>query len=286
MHAPVALETTVFTHGLPAPTHLETARQMCGTVRLHGGTPRLIGIYAGRPVTDLSDDQLAGMTATSEVRKCSLRDLPILGNTREMAGTTVSATLFLAHRAGIPVFATGGIGGVHPGTSGDVSADLPALARIPGLVVCSGAKSILDLPRTRERLETDGVTVLGWQCDRFPAFTSGLTALPVDQRVDTAEAVADMMRIRDELGLPQSLLLCVPCPEAEAVSEAETAAWTAAAQAEAAAKNLDGKDLTPFLLRRMAELSQGRSLRANVALLLNNAAVAAQVSKAFSRISA
>nr|MDA3873434.1 pseudouridine-5'-phosphate glycosidase [Kiritimatiellia bacterium] len=216
-----------------------------------------------------------------DVRKCSLRDLPLLRKTGDWGGTTVSATLYLALRAEIQVFATGGIGGVHRGNPSDVSADLPALARMPGTVICAGAKSILDLPRTRERLETDGVTVLGWQTDEFPAFYSRSSGLPVDQRVDSAAEVAEIMLQRDTLRLQQALLVTVPCPEEAAIPSDEIEEAIAEAETAALQLGISGNGLTPFLLNRLAERTQGRSLAANRALLLHNARVAAEIAVAF-----
>lgn len=277
----VALESTVITHGLPHPRNLEAARAMCDAVREEGAEPALIAVWRGQPRIGLNDAEIEELAAASELRKCSLRDLPILGKTRETAGTTVSATLHLALRADIPVFATGGIGGVHRGDADDVSADLPALASLPGLVVCSGAKSILDLPRTRERLETDGVTVLGWRTEELPAFTCRGSGLAVDQRVDSAEEAADIMAHRDALGLRSSILLTVPCPEPLALDAEEMEPLLREALARAADAGIAGKALTPFLLAHIAEATEGRSLEANLALLRNNASVAARVARAF-----
>jgi pseudouridine-5'-phosphate glycosidase len=188
--------------------------------------------------------------------------------------------LFLALRAGIQVFATGGIGGVHRGDADDVSADLPALASLPGTVVCAGAKSILDLPRTRERLETDGVTVLGYRCSEMPAFYCRESGLPVDQRVESADEVARIIRERDAYGLRQAILLTVPCPADAALPNDLVEAAVADAQAEADLLGIRGKDITPFLLKRLAERTEGRSLAANQALLVENARVAAAVAVA------
>ncbi len=286
MNPKVALESTVITHGLPQPVNLEIAREMQEAVRAGGAEPLMMAVLAGETQVGLSDTQLEDLAARAEVRKCSLRDLPIIRQTGEYGGTTVSATLFLALRAGIPVFATGGIGGVHRGDAMDISADLPALAQLPGTVVCAGAKSILDLPRTRERLETDGVTVLGWQCDEFPAFYSRESGMAVDQRVESAAEVASMMRERDRLGLKQSILVTVPCPQSAAVPWAEMEDAIADAETAAIAQGIMGKELTPFLLNRLAEATQGRSLAANRALLSNNARVAAQIATAFFEIEA
>ncbi|MDF3130192.1 pseudouridine-5'-phosphate glycosidase [Kiritimatiellaeota bacterium B1221] len=284
MKSKVALESTVITHGLPRPVNLEIAQEMQEAVRQGGAEPLMMAILAGEIQVGLSEAQLEDLAARENVRKCSLRDLPIVAQTGEYGGTTVSATLYLALRAGIPVFATGGIGGVHRGEAMDISADLPALAQFPGTVVCAGAKSILDLPRTRERLETDGVTVLGWQCDAFPAFYSRESGMEVDQRVESAAEVASMMQERDRLGLRQSILVAVPCPEKSALPREEMEEAIAAAEREAVSQGIMGKALTPFLLNRLAEATQGRSLAANRALLCNNARVAADIANAFYEI--
>lgn len=280
----VALESTVITHGLPRPVNLEVAREMQAAVREAGAEPRMMALLAGRVHAGLSEAELEALAAREGVRKCSLRDLPVMAVTREWGGTTVSATLYLALRAGIQVFATGGIGGVHRGDAMDISADLPALARFPGTVVCAGAKSILDLPRTRERLETDGVTVLGWRTEEFPAFYSRESGLPVDQRVESADEVARIIQERDRIGLNQAILVTVPCPEPHAIAAEEMEQSIAAAVAEAELKGLGGKALTPFLLNRLAESTDGRSLTANRALLCNNARVAAEIAIAFSKL--
>ena len=286
MTALIALESTVITHGLPRPTNLEIAREMEAAVRAGGGKPSLIAVLAGEARVGISDEELVVLSARDHVRKCSLRDLPIVKTTKEWGGTTVSATLHLALQAGIQVFATGGIGGVHRGNDADVSADLPALASMPGTVVCAGPKSILDVDRTRERLETDGVTVLGWKTDDFPAFYCRESGLGVDQRVDSAEEVAQIIQERNTLGLRSSILLTVPCPEMHALPLEEMQQWVNESQAEAAELGVSGKDLTPYLLHRMSERSGGRSLAANRALLLNNAQVAAEVAVAFSELHA
>lgn len=277
MKPQVALESTVMTHGLPRPKNLEIARSMSDAVRECGADPRMIGILEGQVQVGLTEEQMQLLADRQDVRKCSLRDLPLVEMTGEWGGTTVSATLFLALRAGIQVFATGGIGGVHRGREGDVSADLPALASLPGTVVCAGPKSILDVERTRERLETDGVIVLGWQTDDFPAFYCRSSGLPVDQRVDTAEEAAAVIRQRDRLGLQASVLVTVPCPEVHAMPEEEMQTYINEATMEADELGVSGKDLTPYLLNRLAERTEGRSLAANRALLINNAQVAAEI---------
>lgn len=240
----------------------------------------MIALVKGELRVGLTDEELVELAARETTRKCSLRDLPIATSTGAWGGTTVSATLHLALRAGIQVFATGGIGGVHRGNEGDVSADLPALARLPGTVVCAGPKSILDVDRTRERLETDGVTVLGWQTKDFPAFYCRESGWEVDHQVDSAEEVAQIIRERDAQGLTASILLTVPCPEMHAIPAEEMLQWVNESIAEASELGVVGKDLTPYLLKRMSERSGGRSLAANRALLLNNARVAAEVAGA------
>jgi pseudouridine-5'-phosphate glycosidase len=283
--AQVALESTVITHGLPRPVNLEIAREMAAAVRDAGATPRMIAVIDGQVQVGIEDTTLDELAARSEVRKVSLRDLPLMPVTREWGGTTVSSTLFLAHRAGIPVFATGGIGGVHRGEAWDVSADLPALASIPGTVVCAGPKSILDVARTRERLETDGVTVLGWRTDAFPAFYCRESGLEVDHRVESAAEVAAIMQARDRQGLLSSILVAVPCPEQQALPSDEMESRIALAQQEAEVQGIAGKALTPFLLNRLAEQTEGRSLAANRALLCQNAWVAAEIAVAFAELS-
>jgi pseudouridine-5'-phosphate glycosidase len=282
MNAQVALESTVITHGLPRPQNLEIARAMSEAVVQGGAEPRMIAVLDGEIRIGLSDPELVVLAEQETVRKCSLRDLPIIRSTGQSGGTTVSATLHLAVQAGIPVFATGGIGGVHRGKDGDVSADLPALASIPGTVVCAGPKSILDVARTRERLETDVVAVLGWRTDEFPAFYCRESGLPVDQRVESADDVAEIIRHRDAMGLRASVLVVVPCPDWAAMPAEEMQGFINESQLEAAELGVRGKDLTPYLLNRLAERTEGRSLAANRALLLNNARVAAEISCAFS----
>jgi pseudouridine-5'-phosphate glycosidase len=285
MTAYVALESTVITHGLPRPENLEIAHAMSAAVTQEGAEPKMIAVLNGQIKVGLSDEEIAQLAGLEEVRKCSLRDLPVMAGARESGGTTVSATLHLAVRAGIQVFATGGIGGVHRGNLSDVSADLPALAGIPGTVVCAGPKSILDVDATRERLETDGVTVLGWQTDEFPAFYCRESGLGVDKRVDTAEELAEIIAQRNELGLKSSILVTVPCPEMHAMPHEEMQSLINESQMEASELGVAGKDLTPYLLNRLAERTEGRSLAANRALLLNNARVAAAIAKAFSAAS-
>ena len=273
----VALESTVIAHGLPYPQNVEMALRMEEIVRGEGGVPGTIGIIGGRLRVGLSGDEIEHLATGSEVRKVSRRDLPLVVARREDGATTVAATMWIAHRAGIQVFATGGIGGVHRGQPFDVSADLPELAATPVAVVCSGAKAILDLPLTLEWLETHGVTVLAYGCNRFPAFYSRDSGLPVDARVDAPEGAAAIYRAQRELGLPAGLLIAVPVPhEAELPAETMETAIVEALNA-AAARGVRGKELTPFLLAQVSKLTGGASLAANLALLENNARVAARI---------
>jgi len=275
-----ALESALITHGFAPPANLEIARQMEAAVRAEGVFPATIAVLAGEPRVGLSDETLVRLASDRTARKVSLRDLPLVLAQGANGGTTVAATMHLAHRAGIRVFATGGIGGMHRGHPEDVSADLPALASIPIITVCAGAKAILDLPRTLEYLETHGVTVIGYRTDEFPAFYSRRSGLGVDVRVNTPEEVARMAQARTGLGLSSALLVCVPVPEADELPTGEAEAAIGQAVEEAEAAGVSGKELTPFLLGRMVELTGGRARRANEALLLNNARVAARIARA------
>lgn len=273
----VALESTVIAHGLPRPVNLETAQRLEQIVREHGATPATIGIINGELKAGLDANEIRKLAEESDIRKVSTRDLPLAVAQRWNGATTVAATCWIAHRAGIKVFATGGIGGVHRGALPDVSADLPELARTPIVVVCSGAKIVLDLPATREWLETHGVTVAGYQCDEFPAFYSRSSGLPVDARANSPAEVAAIYRAQSELGIASALLLTVPIPaEFEVPRESLQNALNDALQ-QAERNNIAGRELTPFLLSRMATHSGGATLRANIALLENNARVAAEV---------
>jgi len=275
----VALESTVIAHGLPFPQNMETALSLEEAVRQEGAVPATIGIIGGTLRVGLTSEEIERLATGRDVRKVSRRDLPLVVARKEDGATTVAATMWIAHQAGISVFATGGIGGVHRGQPFDVSADLPELAQTPVVVVCSGAKAILDLPLTLEWLETHGVTVLGYGADRFPAFYSRDSGLPVDARVDTPQEVATVFRTQRALGLPAGLLVGVPVP-AGAELPADTME-TAIAEALAAAeeRGVRGKALTPFLLAEVSQRTGGASLRANLALLENNARVAAKISR-------
>jgi len=278
--AVVALESTVISHGLPRPLNLETARRLEQTVRGRGAVPATVAVLGGRLCVGLDAGQLERLAEGEGVRKVSRRDLSAAVALGWDGATTVATTLFVAHRAGLRVFATGGIGGVHRGPLPDVSADLPELARTPLTVVCSGAKSVLDLPATREWLETHGVAVVGYGCDEMPAFYARTSGLPVDVRADTPEEAARLAAARDRLGLEAALLVAVPVPPEAAPDERQTEEALNEALAEAGRRGVAGRELTPFLLSRMAERSGGATLRANTALLENNARVGADIAVA------
>lgn len=277
----VALESTVIAHGLPHPQNVETARALESAVRQSGAVPATIAVFDGDFHIGIDDDRIKRL-ATEDIRKISRRDLPIAVAKKLNCATTVATTSFIAHLARIKVFATGGIGGVHRGYEHDISADLPELAQTPIIVVCSGAKIVLDLPATREWLETNGITVLGWQCDEMPGFYSRGSGLNVDERVETAEDVARIAGARDALGLKNTILVTVPVPVEYGIELEELETWLAASLGLAEAKKISGKEITPFLLSEMSRRSDGRTLRANIALLENNARVAALIALALS----
>jgi pseudouridine-5'-phosphate glycosidase len=276
----VALESTVLAHGLPRPRNLELGRAMEDDVRAGGAVPATIGVIAGEPLVGLDAAQVERMAMADGVLKLSTRDLAVPVARGRDGATTVAATMWMAHRAGIEVFATGGIGGVHRGEDRDVSADLTELGRTPTVVVCAGAKSVLDLAATREALETAGVLVAGWGTDELPAFYSPRSGIPVDVRVESAQEAAALWRAHRGLGLPGALLVCVPPPAAHALPGDEVERAIAAAVEDAERQGVRGKEVTPFLLRAVAEATGGRSLEANVALLRNNARVAASIAAA------
>ena len=249
-------------------------------MRENGAVPATIAIFGGLFCVGLHRSQIEHLATAKDIRKISRRDLAIAVANKLDCATTVATTTFIAHRAGIKLFATGGIGGVHRGYPSDVSADLVELARTPVTVVCSGAKIVLDLSATREWLETYGITVLGWKCDEVPAFYSRTSGLPVDERVDTAAEAAAIIRERDELGLTNSVLVTVPVPPEAEIGRDEIEAWLADALSDAANQNITGKEITPFLLAQLSERSKGRTLTANIALLQNNARVAAEIATA------
>lgn len=279
----VALESTVLAHGLPRPRNLEVGRAMEAKVRTAGATPATIAVIRGVPRVGLSEPQLELIASDDEVAKLSTRDLPAAMGRGVHGATTVAATMWIARRAGIDVFATGGIGGVHRGVPRDVSADILELARTPMIVVCSGAKSILDLAETREALESAGVLVAGWRTDEMPAFYSASSGLAVDVRVDSAGEVALIWAAQRRIQSPGAMLLCVPPPPSAELPAAEVEQAIRHALGRAAESGISGKQLTPFLLSAVGEATAGRSLDTNVALLLNNAAIASSVATAVDR---
>ena len=280
-HRPVvALESTLITHGLPFPVNLEVAGGMEKAVRDAGAVPATIAVLKGRITVGLTPDELAYLARARDVRKCSRRDFPIVLAQQGDGATTVAGTMIVAHMAGIRVFATGGIGGVHRGHPFDVSADLMELAQTPVAVVCAGAKAILDLPLTLEVLETHGVPVIGYQCSEFPAFYTRSSGLPLDIRCDTCEEVAAIIRARETLGFPTGTLVATPIPEKDELPAPVAEAAIAQALKEAEARGVRGKEVTPFLLARVSELTHEESRTANVALLENNARVAARIAQA------
>lgn len=278
----VALESTLITHGLPHPINVETALAMEDAVRGAGAVPATIAVLKGRITVGLAPDEIErlGTLPAGSVRKCSRRDLPIAVGLGEDAATTVAGTMIVAHMAGVRVFATGGIGGVHRGQPFDVSADLIELGRTPVAVICSGAKSILDLPLTAEVLETQGVPIIGLETDTLPAFYSRSSRLPVDVRVETPAAAARIIAAAQRLGAQHGLLVAVPVPAADELPADIAESAIQQATAEAVAQGVHGKTLTPFVLGRVLELTGGRSRRANTSLLINNAHVAGLIAVA------
>ena len=278
----VALESTLITHGLPYPDNLETARAIEATVCQAGAVPATIAILGGKLTVGLDAAQLESLATAQGVRKTSRRDLGTVIAQGLDGATTVAATMIVAALAGIRVFATGGIGGVHRGHPFDISADLAELERTPVTVICAGAKSLLDLPLTLEQLETRGVPVIGYGTSELPAFFSRASGLPVDSRADTPEQVAAIVRARRQLGLAGGELVTVPVPVEAELPRAEAEAAIAQATQRADAQGIAGAAVTPFILARIAELTNGRSKQANVALLLNNARVAAAIARELS----
>ena len=284
--AVVALESTIISHGMPYPDNLSTAREVEQIVREHGAVPATIALVDGRLRVGLDDAALDRLAKPGDVVKASRRDLAALVASGATAGTTVASTMYIAHLSGVAVFATGGIGGVHRGAedSFDISADLLELGSTPVTVVCAGAKSILDLPKTLEVLETHGVPVIGVGTDEFPAFFSRTSGLPVAHRVDTAAELARLVAAQRALGLTGGVLVAQPIPAEAAMPSDEINAIIERALADADAAGISGKDVTPYLLARINELTDGRSLAANVALIKNNAAFAADLAVAVTQL--
>ncbi|MDE0810209.1 MAG: pseudouridine-5'-phosphate glycosidase [Alphaproteobacteria bacterium] len=283
-HPVVALESTIISHGLPRPRNLEVARGIESMVRAQNAIPATIAILDGRIRIGLNDDDLKYIAEKESIEKISRRDLPRILAGGEDGATTVSATMIAAHMAGIRIFATGGIGGVHRGAteSFDISADLNELAVTPVAVVCAGAKAILDLPKTLEVLETLGVPVIGHGTDTLPAFWCRSSGLKLALRCDTPSEIARVLRMQHTLGFSSGTLVANPIPEAAALSNATVEQAIAEALESAEREAVVGAAVTPYLLSRLAEITAGASLEANVALVENNAKVAAQVAVAMS----
>lgn len=284
----VALESTIITHGMPYPQNLQVAQQVEADIREAGACPATIAVIGGMLHIGLDKGQLEQLAQARDVAKLSRADLAICVATGGTGATTVAATMIAAHLAGIEVFATGGIGGVHKGAEQtfDVSADLMELAQTPVTVVAAGAKAILDVPKTLEVLETHGVPVIGYGQDSFPAFWSATSDLSAPLRMDTAEAIAKAHRIRAAIGLPGGQLVANPIPVEDEIPAQDLAPVINQAQAEAEAQGITGKAVTPFLLQRIFELTEGRSLTANIALVRNNARLAARIARALVTIPA
>jgi pseudouridine-5'-phosphate glycosidase len=273
----VALESTVITHGLPSPENIKLAQDMETEVRQGGAVPATIAVLEGKIHVGLTNEQFELLAGSPGLRKASPRDFARMLINAESGGTTVAGTLFIAHMVGINVFATGGIGGVHRQPAGDVSADLPQLAQTPGVVVCSGAKAILDIPATVEYLETHGVPVIGYQTGEFPAFYSADSGLPTSIQVDSVKEILEIAGAHWGLGLRSALLVANPPPAEVALAEEEVRGAIEQALAEAKREKIQGQDVTPFLLKRVSELTGDMSLQANLGLLINNARLAAKI---------
>jgi pseudouridine-5'-phosphate glycosidase len=275
----VALESTVITHGLPHPQNLSLARDMENAVREEGATPATIGVLKGKVRIGLNEAQLGELANAPKPRKISQRDFAFVTVKAEYGGTTVAGTMFAAQQAGIQVFATGGIGGVHKESAFDVSTDLQALASIPMIVVCAGAKAILDLPATLEYLETMAVLVVGYQTDQFSAFYSRESGLKLSMKLDTPDEIVKLAQAHWKMGMRSAILVANPVPAGDEIPKSEMDAYIDQASREAIEKRMRGQELTPFLLQRIGELTNGRSVRTNLSLLLNNARLAAQIAK-------
>jgi pseudouridine-5'-phosphate glycosidase len=280
----VALESTIISHGMPYPRNTDTAMRVEAMVRQHGATPATVAILDGRLKAGISEAQIQYLGEKGRgVIKTSRRDLPFVVAGKQDGATTVAATMIIAAMAGISVFATGGIGGVHRNVEEtlDISADLEELARTNVAVVCAGVKSILDIGRTLEYLETRGVPVIGYRCSSLPGFYTRDSGFPVDCRLDSAEDIAAAMRTKWDLGLRGGLLVANPVPEDHALDPEDIDSVIHAAIIEMNQNGISGKDTTPFLLEKITELSDGKSLDANIELVLNNAQLAARIAVAF-----
>lgn len=276
----VALESTVLTHGLPRPQNLQLAQDMERAVREEGATPATIGFLDGYLHVGLNDAELERLANEPDAFKVGPRDFAVFSIYEANGGTTVAGTMLACRHANIKVFATGGIGGVHRGSSFDISADLQALATIPMIVVCAGAKAILDLPATLEYLETMSVPVVGYGTDEFPAFYSRESGLDVTINLDNPQDIVEFAKAHWNAGLQSAVLVANPIPREDAIPASEMEPVIAKASKEAQEKKIHGKELTPFLLQRISELTKGKSMAANLSLLLNNARLAAKIAHA------
>lgn len=285
--AVVALESTIISHGMPYPENIETAQLLETIIREEGAVPATLAILGGKIHIGLTADELEMLGTSKQVMKVSRRDLPVVMARKCHGATTVAATMYLAKLAGIPLFATGGIGGVHRGaeTNFDISADLTELGMTSVAVVCAGAKAILDLPLTLETLETLGVPVLGYQTADFPAFYSRKSGLAVDQRVDSPEELARILKVKWDLGLEGGVVIANPIPVEAEIPAEEIQDTIETALREAVQRGVKGKEITPFLLDRLKVLTEGRSLIANIALVKNNARLAARVAMELAKLS-
>ncbi len=275
----VALESTIITHGMPWPRNVETARAVEAEIRAHGAVPATIAVIDGALRIGLDDGSLEHLAHADHVMKLSRADLAVAIAAERTGSTTVAATMMTAHAAGIPVFATGGVGGVHRGAeaSFDVSADLDELARTPVCVVCAGAKALLDLPKTLELLETRGVPVIGYGVDELPAFWSRSSGLKAPYRLDRPEEIARLLKARAQFGQHGGVLITNPVPKHAEIASEEMEGFIQAALHEAERRAIKGKDITPFVLALILDQTGGRSLETNIELVLNNARLAAAI---------
>ena len=283
----VALESTIISHGMPYPQNVQTAREVEAIIREEGAVPATMAVIDGVLRIGLSDEELEFFGKTKGIAKASRRDMPYLVAAKKNGATTVSATMICAELAGIKTFVTGGIGGVHRGaeTTMDVSADLQELAKTDVAVICAGAKSILDLGLTMEYLETQGVPVVGYQTDKLPSFFTRTSPFDVNYRLDTAAEIAEMMKAKWDMNLDGGMVIANPIPEEFAMEDSFINKVIDEAVAEAESRGITGKDVTPFLLGKIKDVTEGKSLEANIALVKNNAKVGAQIAVAFGKIS-
>ena len=279
----VALESTIISHGMPFPQNLETALEVERIIRKEGAIPATIAVVEGRIKIGLSNLELEQFAQGTKTVKVSSRDLPLAISQKQDGGTTVAATMICARMAGISIFVTGGIGGVHRGSEKtmDISGDLMELARTNVAVVCAGIKSILDIPRTLEYLETQGVPVIGYRTDEFPAFYTTTSGYSVQSRINTAEEIARCMKVKWELGLEGGMVIANPVLGEDAMDEEVIEEAITKSLKEASEKGIDGKAVTPFLLERISQLTDGESLKTNIALVCNNALVGAKIASAY-----